>query len=578
MIKVFFTVFNFLNKNFRKKTIVFYIFLITATFLEAFSIYIIFPALNFIINPDQSENIFMFLNDLNFIIIKNTTDAIYLFLVFYLILSFIKMSFMLFFTSWNNNFVFSIEHILAKELYGNYLHLPLEKFGNLNSSELQKNIIIEIKRARVCIDIFLRFFVDILIILSLSTILFLHQPFSTLVIAFVTLLVGAILNLIFKKKMYLLGEIDVKFTAKVFTSIREGFSSFKSILIENKQKTFIDDFSKYFWERCNAHKVSQIIQGNIKIFIEFASILILVVLIFVLTINDNNLKNLIPTLTLYAAALYRLMPAASRIVNHLQSIENAKASIKIVEKGLKENHNFREKKLIEINFSKKILFNKVSFKYKSGKNKIISNLSFTIKKNDFIVLSGMSGLGKTTFIDLLSGLLKPSKGQIKIDNQVLSDNIDWKKKVGYVPQSIYVLDSSLKDNILFGDKLMNKEKLSKAVKFASLDKFIKSVKGGINYKVGENGSRLSGGQIQRLGIARSLYRMPKILICDEITSSIDKENEKKILKSLLSLKNKLTIIFITHRPDIIRDRRVKKFTITKNIEGHTKLIKNVDNR
>ena len=125
---------------------------------------------------------------------------------------------------------------------------------------------------------------------------------------------------------------------------------------------------------------------------------------------------------------------------------------------------------------------------------------------------------------------------------------------------------------------MNKEKLFKAVKFASLDKFIKNVKGGINYKVGENGSRLSGGQIQRLGIARSLYRMPKILICDEITSSIDKENEKRILKSLLSLKNKLTIIFITHRPDIIRDRRVKKFIITKNIEGHTKLIKNVDNR
>ena len=155
--------------------------------------------------------------------------------------------------------------------------------------------------------------------------------------------------------MFLLGEMDVKFTAKVFTSIREGFSSFKSILIENKQKIFIEDFSKFFWERCNAQKISKIIQDSIKIYIEFASILILVVLIYILIINDNNLKNLIPTLTLYAAALYRLMPAASRIVNHLQSIENSKASIKIIEKGLKDKNISKEKTFQKIKFLKNFL-------------------------------------------------------------------------------------------------------------------------------------------------------------------------------------------------------------------------------
>ena len=320
-------------------------------------------------------------------------------------------------------------------------------------------------------------------------------------------------------------------------------------------------------------RIPKIIQDSIKIYIEFASILILVVLIYILIINDNNLKNLIPTLTLYAAALYRLMPAASRIVNHLQSIENSKASIKIIEKGLKDKNISKEKTFQKIKFLKKIFFDKVSFKYKKGKNKIIQNLSFTINKNDFIIISGLSGLGKTTFIDLLSGLLKPTKGRIKIDNSILSEYTNWKKNVGYVPQSVYVLDSSIKDNILFGDKSFNREKLLQAVRYASLDKFVKNTNSGINYKVGENGSRLSGGQIQRLGIARSLYRMPEILICDEITSSVDKFTEKKIVDTLLALRRKLTIIFITHRPGIIKDRRVRKFVITKDNKGNTKLKK-----
>ena len=573
MLKVFFSVFNFLNSNFKKKTLVFYLFLLISTFLEAFSIYIIFPALNFIINPDQSIEILSYLQDLNIFDIKGTIAAIYLFLIFYLVLSLVKTSFMLFFTSWNNNFVFKIEHDLAKKLYGNYLNFSLEKFGSLNTSELQKNIIIEIKRARVCVDIFLRFFVDILIIFSLSTILFLHQPFSTLVIATVAFTVGLILNLVFRKKMFSLGEADVKYTAKIFSSIREGFSSFKSILIENKQKIFIDDFSKFFWERCNAQKLSKIIQDSIKIYIEFVSILILIVLIYILIINDSNLKNLIPTLTLYAAALYRLMPAASRVVNHLQSIENSKASIKIIEKGLKDINKNKDKKISEIKFLNKIFFDNISFKYKLGNNKVIKNLSFTINKNDFIVISGLSGLGKTTFIDLLSGLLKPTKGKIKIDKKTLSENTNWRKSVGYVPQSVYVLDRSIKDNIIFGNKTFNKKRLSQAIKYASLDNFVKNINKGINYNVGENGSKLSGGQIQRLGIARSLYRMPEILICDEITSSVDKITEKKILDTLLALKSKLTIIFITHRPEIINNYAVKKFVITKDYRGNSKLKK-----
>ena len=222
-----------------------------------------------------------------------------------------------------------------------------------------------------------------------------------------------------------------------------------------------------------------------------------------------------------------------------------------IKKG-NENSNIRNK----IVFEKEIEFKNITYRYPNSKTDVIKNLNFKIKKNDFICIYGGSGKGKTTFVDILSGLLEPNSGKILVDGREIKNNLDkWRTNIAYVPQSVYLFDDTIKNNILFqSSKSFDQNKLNYAIQSSQLQTFVNRQKDGLNYKVGDSGAKLSGGQIQRVGIARSLYLSPNILICDEITSSLDKQTESNIVSCLKSLSDKITIIFVTHRPSIFEDK------------------------
>ncbi len=254
-----------------------------------------------------------------------------------------------------------------------------------------------------------------------------------------------------------------------------------------------------------------------------------------------------------AIALIRIAPSFYRIVVSLQRLKFTEVPINNIFLKLKDTQPFKEKKLSSnlISFEK-IKFNNVSFNFKE--KKIFSNLNLIINKNNLIGIHGESGVGKTTFINLITGLYFPSSGKILYDDlEILNSIEEWRNIVGFVPQNVFISNDTLKNNIAFGIKeyQIDNEKILKAIKLSGLNNFVESNSKGIEFILGENGSKLSGGQRQRVGIARALYKNSKLLIFDEATNSLDENTEKEVIKNIYNLKDKFTIIIISHNKKII---------------------------
>ena len=238
-------------------------------------------------------------------------------------------------------------------------------------------------------------------------------------------------------------------------------------------------------------------------------------------------------------------------------------AIKILLQEFSLKDNSYEKKNYQLNdcdtsltFQKEINLKNLSFSYPIRKEFSLSNISMTIRKGDFVGIIGETGSGKSTLVNLLIGLLKPSEGRIEVDELNINSKLpEWHKKIGYVPQSIYLIDDTIRKNIAFGLREDNIDDvlIQKAVEHASLNQFLNDLSDGIETIVGEKGIRLSGGQQQRIGIARALYRDPEILVLDEATSSLDQSTEKKIMESIQFLKRKKTLIVITHRLSTVKN-------------------------
>ena len=207
----------------------------------------------------------------------------------------------------------------------------------------------------------------------------------------------------------------------------------------------------------------------------------------------------------------------------------------------------------DFSFNKNIVFDNVSFKYPSNVNNTLTEINLEILNESKVAIIGSSGAGKSTFINLLLGLLKPTKGNILVDGKKIEENlINWQFNIGYVPQDIYLLDDTIKNNITFDEETVDDNQLKKILKLSRLDKFIDSLPDGLETHIGERGARISGGQRQRIGIARALYKDPKVIVFDEATNALDSENERNIMREILELNVKKNLIIITHRQELVK--------------------------
>ena len=433
----------------------------------------------------------------------------------------------------------------------------MEFYLSIHSGTLIRNMTSEIKNVTKSISSLFIMIIEILILFFILAFLFYVSPVVTF---FSLILVGGfgLLILFFNnKKINSLSKNRAQIDKQYNKNLIDSFNAINEIKLMNKISFFLDLHNtfkdRYFF---NAKKFA-IINSIPRPLMEIIVVISISSIIFFSFSREIEISTTITTLGLFLFAGLKILPSISKIIVSFQSIKFRFISFKILLDELTLSSNLENIKLIEGKAKSKNLFKRnlnlknISFKYKE--KKIFDSFNFILKKNKFTFIFGESGSGKSTLLNLIMGLIKPQQGEILIDgDKNLHENLyEWRNLVGYVPQNVYLLDESIEKNIAFGEKKENidQDLLKKVIKLSSLDKFSFD-KDLYNFKLGEKGSKISGGQVQRIGVARALYKNPSILILDESTNGLDYETEKNFMKDIQKLKEKLTIVFVSHRKHI----------------------------
>ena len=531
-----------------------------ATIIEVFSLGLIVPLMYSIITPEIFDNSIFWNNFFNFFGISEHNNKINFFLLLLVTFFIFKTFFLIFVSKMTNDFVAKVQSSLSIRLYQNYLNLSYSEFFKKNSSNLLKNIIHEVQYFSVlCVLPLLMLAAEFFILLGISTLL-LTLAFQEASISFLSLFLPTLFFYFFvKKKILKLGSDRENFDKNRYQFVQESLGAFKSIKLLGKENFFSQKYSKDNLNSAFAEAQIRFLISVPRLLLEFFAVLFFSFVIFFYASTENDFNSILPLIVLFGASVFRLLPSFNRIISHLTSIKSSEPVINTLYKEFFLESNQQtdtqiNSKIIDT-MDSSIEINNLNFSHQDSDNIIFDNLNLIIKKNSYVSILGESGRGKSTLLDLIMGILNPKHGSIFYDNKNISDyQINHKKLIGYVPQSIYLIDGSIKENIALGinEDEINIDRINNVLRITKLFDHIYQLKDNIESNVGDNGAKLSGGQIQRIGIARALYNDPEILILDEATSALDENTEENIIKEIFSKNLEKTVIFVTHRKSIVK--------------------------
>ncbi len=557
---IFFNFWSFLDL---KKKLLFYFIIFLSfivAFLELLGISAVIPFAAILINPDaliEFEIISKFI-DLSFIKNDNNDDLIYVFGAIFFLIFLIKNLMIIFTLRIMYFFVFNFRsdiysNLLSKILHQDYLFFVrngLSKILNVLMSQIDNYSLNVVRPIITIISELLVFFGIILLIIYFDLIngLFLILP--------IIAIIGLILKRINKSIKFWSNERIVNnenlilMNYNFINGIKELFLFGKVQELQNKQ-------SNTFKNLENIDIKNNTITALPKAMLEQSMVLVFIfILIYMISIGEKY-DDIIIVLTFYLAAAYRLVPSFNKIFISYQGLKFGKPSYKYILKyyNLEKKNYHLDNKDQKITFNSNIEMRDVSFNYKED-IRIFKTLNFKIKKNETIGILGESGSGKSTFINLLTCLIKPSKGQIFIDGKEiksLEEIRNYQNLFSITSQDSFLPVDTIKENLVFGSNgEISEKRIKESIKFARLENLIKEIPEGINADIGSNIKQLSSGQKQRLSIARSIYNDREILIFDEATNALDEENEKIIYENIAELKSKKTIIIISHNRENLK--------------------------
>lgn len=464
------------------------------------------------------------------------------------------ISWLLFRFAWMRN------HSLSYKLLNNYLRKPYVYFLTQNTSELEKNMLSEVQQAIQGMLIpGMQMLANGVIAISIIALLIVIDPILAFGIAITLSLAYAAVFGIVQNRLKRIGKERVLANKQRYQAASEALGGVKEIKLLGKENYFLDKYTEASHIYARHMSVSDTLSFIPKFAIDTIAFGGLLGIMLYMLASNQSIDKIIPVVGLYAFAGYRLMPALQQIYRALSKARFNEAAVDIVARDLDSAYlaKVQSSDQTQLSFKDKIELKNISFSYPESKEKLLQNLSLNIKANSQVAFVGTTGSGKTTLVDIILGLLSPDSGEIHIDGIRLSDkNLNsWQKNIGYVPQHIYLSDSSIAENIAFGvaKKDIDYAAIKKAAKIADLDIFIENqLEKSYDTIVGERGVRLSGGQRQRIGIARALYHDPAILVLDEATSALDNITEESVFKAINNAAKSKTVIMIAHRISTVK--------------------------
>ena len=553
---------NYLLNNKQKKLYFFLsILLFISSVLEILVLTFVLEILNFLSNTtDASQS--KFIEIFEALNLKELFFGEYLLLLFGLIF-FLKTFIGIYIIKFNSDLTNRVRADLSLNLFKLYMRTPIIFKIKNNTSDLMKKITVDVDFVVTALNAAALIVLEILLFLSISVFLLFYNFKVSIILLLLFLFYSYLIDLFNKNVLKKIGKSRIFHTEKRMQNVLEALTGFKEIKMFGTTDKFIEKF-KFHNKALQDIGFNSTFRNSLpKPLFELLVVFLILLASVFFGVSNYSFNEIIPVLGVFLASAYRLIPSLSRLSSQMQifqlnihsadQINKDKAKIK---KLVDESEYQKNDELFE--FKKTLELKDVSFSYytdNNNKNEIFDHLSLKITKGEKIGIQGLSGVGKTTLIDLICGLHNVESGKILIDNANISQiKYMWQKKIGFVPQETFILDDTLKKNIAFGldEDSINEEKVKEVIKIANLSEIVSKLDDGINTNLGERGKKLSGGQKQRVAIARALYFEPEILIFDESTNSLDAYNENKIVSEILEMENK-TIIFISHKKDIFKN-------------------------
>ena len=535
-------------KEIYKFCIIFVVSIISAI-LEMIGITLILPVLTILLNGDLNNTYFTGLDFIFKIINKINGESLLLSSLIFLASIFLLKNTFLFFSSFYNfKTVNMIGARISSSMFNKYLDQSYSFHINNNSTKLINNCISVVDAFKDTLISILILFTEFFILIGILSILLFFEPKGFLLCLIFISVFGFIIYLSSYKFLIKWGKDVLKANEKRFLFLSQAFNAIREIKVFNNKKFFVSKYHQPNYDKFRISTLLSTVNSIPRFLLEFIFIISLSLLLFFLQYMGYENNKIIMIMGLFSIATIRIMPCLNKIFTSFQILKFGQQSIEQVHKELsKEEQNYKDIKINTINTNEDkslISFKDISFKYDKSNKAALNNINFEIKHKEFLAIIGQTGSGKTTLINLILGLLKPSTGNI------------FKNffKPGFVSQSPYLIDDTIKNNIALGidDEKIDIDYLYKCLKTVQLEKFINSQQNGIDTIIGEKGARISGGELQRLALARALYRKPDVIILDEPTSSLDENTEKKILNILSELSKKLTVIIVTHNFDNVQ--------------------------
>ncbi|MBR1643262.1 MAG: ABC transporter ATP-binding protein [Butyrivibrio sp.] len=557
---------------------------------ETLGVSMILPVVSVILNPEalhrniaKYEFISKFLSATG--LDSNDTKLICVMLISIIVIFAVKNMYLLFLIRKQNSFVLKARNDMISRVMREFLNRPYEDYLGADIPTVFRITDSDIPRTFTLMMALLSLSTELVVSVFLGAVLMYVNWQMTTLIMVVLLILTLFITKILKPRLNKIGELNQKIQSRIAKWRLQAIYGLKDVKVLNRQDFFIRNYYE-------SGKAGAIVARNYAVFNALPRLLIetvfmAVVLLYIMfyILQGRDVKELIPQVTAFGLAAMRIMPSVNRINTYLAEIAYNQYSLEFVYENLTESMKTDKAMRAEraaiagpaLHLEKEIQMKDIVFAYPDSDVKIFDGANMTIKKGQSVGIMGPSGAGKSTVVDILLGLLRVKSGEILCDGANIFSNYEsWLAQIGYIPQSIYLVDETIRENIAFGIDLdqIKDDRIWEVMEEAQLADFVRSLPEGLDTKIGDRGVRLSGGQRQRIGIARALYHNPEILVFDEATSALDNETEAAVMEAINSFHGRKTMVIIAHRLNTIENcdviYEVKDGTIRQaTLEGRT---------
>ena len=541
-----------------KKLFFIIFFVLIGTFLELLGVGLIIPLIALMGESNIVQTYPEFLPIHSFLGNPTQKTLVMYSIVLLVFIYIFKTSFLTFLAWKQTSFAFDLQEKMSKRLFSLYLKQPYIFHIQSNSSKLTNNVVNEIGvYVKNIVLPLLLLFVELMVIIAISIMMAIIEPIGTVILVAILGTMLFLVNFLTKKKITQWGRIRQHHQKNILREVGQGFGSVTELILGGKVDEFVSRFNSHNAGAMRVGKFQSVILQLPRLWFELFAVIGLLILAASITLQSKDTDSLLPIIAGFAVALFRMLPSANRITSAVGTLRYGLPVLEFLQKEFDflENNQIQGARKVDAvdvkhEFSNIIALRNVSYKYPTSNENSINNLSMDLDFGKTIGIIGASGSGKSTLIRIILGLIEPQKGKVLVDGSPIVNNIQgWYRGIGYVPQNIYITDDSFISNIAFGIKEsdIDKNRVLDVIKKSELDSLVRELSDGLETMMGERGARISGGQLQRIGLARALYHDPSVLILDEATSSLDTDTENKIMETVGLMQSEKTIIIVAHR-------------------------------